>query len=56
MPHPRALINPAAMAAAALLFLFPAGARASDLSSWEVETMCAGIEQVYRSLMDRRHG
>lgn len=33
-----------------------AGAKASDLSSWEVETMCAGIERVYRSLMERRHG
>ena len=33
-----------------------AGAVASDLSSWEVETMCARIESVYRDLQARSGG
>ena len=41
MPHPRALINPAAMAAAALLFLFPAGARASAVDLYYERSLMA---------------
>ncbi|WGD28932.1 glycosyltransferase [Ancylobacter sp. WKF20] len=34
----------------ALLARLTEGARASDMSSWQVENMCAGIERVYRQL------